>query len=209
MGSEAQKKAATKSRPGFPVVVTAPSGTGKTSICRRVAKDMKRVSYSVSLTTRERRKGERNGRDYIFVTEKRFKQLAAAGKLAEWASIYGSYYGTPQSWLDSKLKRGQCVLLALDHNGGEMIREKYRGSVLIYLLPPSIEELKRRLRGRRTDSESSIKMRLESARKELAFAGKYDYWVVNSRLDQTADVLRSIIVAEEHKRARLDRIKLT
>jgi guanylate kinase len=191
----------------FPIVVTAPSGTGKTSICRRVAKEMKRVSYSVSLTTRRPRKGERNGRDYLFVTEKRFKQLAAAGKLAEWASVYGSYYGTPKSLLESRLRKGQCVLLALDHNGGEMIRKKYQGAVLVYLLPPSISELKRRLRRRRTDSDSSIKIRLESTRKELAFSGGYDYWVVNRRLEQTVSVLKSIIVAEEHKRERLGRIR--
>jgi guanylate kinase len=189
------------------VVVTAPSGTGKTSICRRVAKEMRKVSYSVSVTTRKPRKGERNGRDYVFVSEKRFKQLAATGKLAEWASVYGSLYGTPRSWLDGKLKSGQCVVLALDHNGGEMVRRKYKGAVLVYLLPPSMKVLRKRLEGRKTDSDSSIKTRLKSLKKELAFTKDYDYWVINQKLDHTVSVLKSIITAEGHRRERLGKIK--
>lgn len=208
MQRKQQQSPIAKSRPGFPIVVTAPSGTGKTSICRRVAKEMKSVSYSVSVTTRKPRRGERNGRDYVFVSDKRFKQLVAAGKLAEWASVYGSCYGTPRTWLESRLEKGRSVLLALDRNGGEMIRNKYPGAVLVYLLPPSVRELKRRLEGRRTDSGSSVKIRLESARKELGFAREYDYWVVNRKLDQTVAVLKSIITAEGHRRERLGSIRL-
>jgi guanylate kinase len=197
------KKKEDKSGPvGFPIVVTAPSGTGKTSICRAVASQMRNVSYSVSLTTRKPRKGERNGRDYLFVTEERFRRLAASGQLAEWAGVYGSYYGTPKKRLEDTLKEGRSVLLALDHNGGESIRKKYSDAVLVYLLPPSLRELERRLRGRRTDSDSSVKKRLDSARRELRFAGRYDYLVVNRKLDRTVSVLKSIIVAEGHKRER-------
>ena len=208
MNGRQQKSPITKPRPGFPVVVTAPSGTGKTSICRRVAREMKSVSYSVSVTTRKPRRGERNGRDYVFVTDKRFKQLVSAGKFAEWASVYGSCYGTPRSWLESKLGKGQSVLLALDRNGGEMIRKKYPDAVLVYLLPPSVKELKRRLEGRRTDSDSSVMRRLGSVRKELGFATGYDYWIVNRKLDQTVAVLKSIITAEGHRRERLGNIRL-
>ena len=187
---------------GFPIVVTAPSGTGKTSICRRVAGQMRSVSYSVSLTTRKPRKGERNGKDYLFVTEQRFRRLAAAGQLAEWAVVYGSCYGTPKKWLEDTLKKGRSVLLALDHNGGESIRKKYSGAVLVYLLPPSMQELEKRLMGRRTDSDSSVKKRLDSARRELKFARRYDYLVVNNKLDRTVSILKSIIVAEGQKRER-------
>ena len=192
---------------GFPVVVTAPSGTGKTTICRRVARELRRVSYSVSVTTRQARKGERNRRDYVFVTDKRFKQLAESGKLAEWATVYGSSYGTPKSWLESKLKAGQCVILALDHKGGEMIRKKYRGAVLVYILPPSLKELRKRLQGRKTDSDISIRLRLKSLGRELSFAKGYDYWVVNRKLDHTVSVVKAIITAEGHRRERLGKIK--
>lgn len=191
----------------FPIVVTAPSGTGKTSICRRVAKEMRSVSYSVSLTTRPARKGERNGKDYTFVTEKRFKELADKGQLAEWAPVYGSRYGTPKKWLNDNLRRGRCVILALDRHGGQAIRKQYKGAVLVYLLPPSFEELKRRLKGRKTDSEASIRARLRSVREELAFAEEYDYWVVNRKLNQTVSILKSIIAAEGHRRERYGKIK--
>ena len=201
------RRAPAKREAGFPLVVTAPSGTGKTSICRAVAKQMKKLSYSLSLTTRQRRKGERNGKDYTFVTEKRFKQLAAAGKLAEWAVVYGSYYGTPKKRLEENLDKGCCVILALDHNGGEAIRKHYDDSVLVYLLPPSMKELERRLRGRSTDSNSSVRRRLKSAQKELGHAKKYDYLVVNKKLSETVSVLKSIISAESHRRERFGEIK--
>ena len=191
----------------FPIVVTAPSGTGKTSICRAVAKELKDVNYSVSVTTRSPRKGEKNGKDYIFVDEKRFRQLAAAGELVEWAVVYGSHYGTPKKMLEENLGKGRCVILALNHNGGESIKKDYPGTVLVYLMPPSMTELRRRLSGRDTDPSSSVQMRLRSARKELLHAKKYDYLVVNKKLSDTVGTLKAIIAAESHRRKRYGQIE--
>lgn len=191
----------------FPIVVTAPSGTGKTSICRAVARELKNVDYSVSVTTRNPRKGEKNGKDYTFVTEERFKQLADEGKLVEWAVIYGNYYGTPKKRIEENLGKGRCVILALDHNGGQSIKRNYPGAVLVYLLPPSMAELRKRLSGRNTDRRSSVQRRLKSARQELLHAKKYDYFVVNKRLSDTVVTLKSIIAAESHRRKRYGHIE--
>jgi len=191
---------------GFPIVVTSPSGAGKTSVCRTVAREMRNVSFSISLTTRGPRRGEKNGKDYVFVSEDRFKQLIDDGELAEWAAVYGSYYGTPKRSLETNFGKGRCVILAIDHNGGESIRKNYPGAVLIYLLPPSMKELERRLRGRKTDADSAIRGRLKSARKELVHAKKYDYLVVNKRLGKTVDILKAIISAESHRRERFGKI---
>lgn len=206
-GMKLARLAKTGVKVAFPVVVTAPSGTGKTSICRAVAKEQKDVSYSISVTTRSPRKGEKNGKDYIFVSEKRFKQLAAAGKLVEWAVIYGNYYGTPKKRLRESLDKGRCIILALDHNGGESIKKNYPGAVLVYLLPPTMTELRKRLKGRNTDRRSSIQRRLKSARQELLHAKKYDYLVVNKKLGDTVGTLRAIIAAESHRRERYGQIE--
>ncbi|MFQ5906215.1 MAG: guanylate kinase [bacterium] len=191
---------------GFPLVVSSPSGAGKTSVCRAVAREMKNVSFSVSLTTRSPRRGEKNGKDYVFVDEGRFRQLVDAGELAEWAVVYGSYYGTPKKVLEENLDKGRCVILTLDHNGGESIKKNYPGAVLVYLLPPSMKELQRRLRGRHTDCDSAISGRLKSARRELAHAKDYDYLVVNKRLNRTVNILKAIISAESHRRERFGKI---
>lgn len=191
----------------FPIVVTAPSGTGKTSICRAVAKKLKNVDYSVSVTTRSPRKGEKTGKDYTFVSEKRFKQLTTEGKLVEWAVIYGNHYGTPKKKIEENLGKGRCVMLALDHNGGKSIKKNYPGAVLVYLLPPSMAELRKRLSGRNTDRRSSVERRLKSARQELLHAKKYDYFVVNKKLSDTVGTLKAIIAAESHRRERYGHIE--
>lgn len=196
-----------QARAGFPIVVTAPSGTGKTSICRAVASEMKNVAYSVSVTTRSPRKGEKSGRDYIFKTRSEFKRLTAGGKLAEWAGVYDNWYGTPRKRLEDNLKKGRSVLLALDYKGAVSIRKKYPGAVLIYLLPPSRKELERRLRGRSTDTGPTINLRLQSARRELLYAAEYDYLVVNRKLNETIEVLKAIITGESYKRERFGKIK--
>jgi len=199
----------TQKRRGIPFVVAAPSGTGKTSICRRVLAEDPQVVFSVSHTTRSRRDDELDSRDYHFVSEPEFERLTAEGAFLEWAIYNGHHYGTSAEALERALAEGRDVLLEIEVQGARQVRERRSDARLVFLLPPSFAELETRLQGRGTDSREEIARRLEWARRELSALRDFDYAVVNDDLECCVGEVLTIIRTEragnpEALRRRLD-----
>jgi len=180
------------------VVLSSPSGGGKTSICRQVVKSVRDAAYSVSVTTRLPRKNEISGKDYFFETEKKFKEMIAKKQFVEWAKVFGKYYGTLKKPVDQARAKKLTMFFTLDPQGALALKKKYPDSILIYILPPSISELKRRLQKRKTDSSPIIQKRLKEALKEISFWDKYDYVIVNRDLKESVSIVRDIIRAEKN-----------
>lgn len=190
-------------RRGALLVVSAPSGAGKTTLCNEVRQLVPSLFYSVSVTTRSPRPGEIHGEDFHFVTEAEFLAMRDRDELAEWAQVHGHYYGTPARPLEAALARGEDVLLDIDTQGAAQLRERYPEAVLIFIVAPSIGELEQRLRERRADSEREIARRLERARHEVTLWRRYDYLIVNRDVKEAMEQLESIIQAERCRVARL------
>ena len=184
-------------------VVSAPSGAGKTTILKRVLAHLHGVTYSVSHTTRPPRPGEVDGRDYHFVTHEEFRELIEKGAFLEWAQVHTDLYGTSREEVEQAVQRGEDVVLDIDVQGARSIRENYHGGVFIFIVPPSMEELERRLKKRGTETEATIHVRLENARRELEAMVEYDYIVVNDDLDLAVEVVKSIFLAERARRERV------
>ena len=180
------------------MVLSSPSGGGKTSICRQVVKSVRDAAYSVSVTTRLPRKNEISGKDYFFETEKKFKEMIAKKQFVEWAKVFGKYYGTLKKPVDQARAKKLTMFFTLDPQGALALKKKYPDSILIYILPPSISELKRRLQKRKTDSSPIIQKRLKEALKEISFWDKYDYVIVNRDLKESVSIVRDIIRAEKN-----------
>ncbi len=185
-------------------ILSAPSGAGKTTILKKVMQKIVKLEFSVSHTTREPRKGEKNGVDYHFVPVEEFKGMSDEGLFLEWAEVHGNYYGTSRLAVLEQLKKGIDIILDIDVQGAAIIAEDPSlDSVSIFVAPPSLAELERRLRGRGTDSEETIRIRLGNAGKEMAAAEKYDYLVINDELDEAAETLRAVLIAERSRSHRL------
>lgn len=182
-------------------IVVAPSGAGKTSLVAALLQAEPTVELSVSYTTRAARTGEEDGKHYHFVDHAAFKSMIAAGDFLEYAEVYGNFYGTSVRWLQSRLDAGHDILLEIDWQGAEQVRKVFPGAVGIFILPPSIEELERRLRGRGTDSEEVILRRLASARSEIDKVAEYDYIVVNDDFERARVDLISIFRARRLRAA--------
>jgi guanylate kinase len=178
------------------IVISAPSGGGKTTLCKVLLKLDPRLVQSISATTRGPRPGEKAGRDYFFISESEFKRRIQSRHFLEWAWVHGHRYGTLKAAVESQLKNGRDVLLTIDVQGGLAVKKQYPKAILIFLLPPSLKVLSRRLRGRGTDSRKTIAERLKNARWELSLADKYDYNVVNDTLVQASREVAAIIIAE-------------
>lgn len=175
-------------------VVSSPSGGGKTTVVKRLLRATPRLARSVSVTTRPPRPGERRGRDYRFVTPAAFQRLRRAGRLLEWASVHGEWYGTPKDPVLRALARGRSVVLCIDVQGARQIRRALGArAVLVFLLPPSMRRLRARLLRRRTEAPGALRRRLAAARREIACARWYDHAVVNDRLDRTVRTMRAIL----------------
>ena len=182
-------------RSGLLLVISSPSGAGKTTLARRLAGEFD-LRFSVSYTTREPRRGEVHGKDYHFVSGERFAQMADSHEFAEWAVVHGNRYGTSIATVNATLADGVDCLFDIDYQGGHQIRRLWpTQSVLCFILPPSMEELERRLRRRATDANDVIERRLAMAHQELTHYGEYDYLVVNDNLDHAYAQLRAIYVA--------------
>jgi guanylate kinase len=177
-------------------VISAPSGTGKSTIIREVRQGLDRLSYSISHTSRPPRGNERDGVDYHFVDRPGFERMIAQGTLVEWAEVYGAYYGTSALELERLIREGRDVLLDIDSQGARNIRIRFPETVLIYVLPPSLEVLEARLRGRGTDNPHTIRARMKKSCRELANCAWYDYIVINDDLNQAVRSVRSVIIAE-------------
>jgi guanylate kinase len=184
------------SEQGIPFVVAAPSGTGKTTVCRRVVDQDDRISFSVSHTTRRKREGEVDGRDYFFVDEPEFRRLVAEGAFLEWAEYNAHLYGSSWEAIDRGLAGGRDVLLEIEVQGARQVRARRTDARLIFLLPPSLQELEHRLQGRGTDPQDEIRRRLEVANRELEAIGDFDYAVTNDALDACVGNVLEIIRAE-------------
>ena len=181
---------------GIPFVVAAPSGTGKTTVCRMVVEQEERISFSISHTTRRKRDGEVDGRDYCFVDEPEFRRLVAEEAFLEWAEYNANLYGTSWEAIDRGLTGGRDVLLEIEVQGARQVRARRPDARLIFLLPPSMQELERRLQGRGTDSQDEIRRRLDVASHELEAIRDFDYAVTNDELDSCVANLLEIIRAE-------------
>jgi guanylate kinase len=183
-------------------IVSAPSGTGKTSLCNEVMRRVPRLTFSISHTTRPARPGEKNGTDYYFVSAEEFRQSIAQQKMAEWTEIYGNCYGTAVDTIRQLFAGGSDILFDIDERGARQLTEKYPDAVTILILPPSLEELKKRLRERGTEDAESLARRLKQAQDEIQAMAWYRYTVINDRLDAAAAELSSIILAERCRTTR-------
>lgn len=181
---------------GMIIIVSAPSGAGKTSICDAIIKDDKNIVYSISTTTRNPRPGEKNGREYFFVDEKKFKQDIKAGKFIEWAKVHNNYYGTNKDVLQNTLSKGKDILLDIDVQGALNIKKKYKNSLMLFIMTPTLKELKNRLVKRNKDSKETINTRIENAKKEIKYAVKYDYLILNDKLRESINNAKAVIKAE-------------
>ncbi len=182
-----------KPKKGLLIVLSSPSGGGKTTIAQRLLKRDKNIIRSISCTTRKPRPGEKNGRDYFFVPTTRFKAMAASKKFLEWARVHQNFYGTPRHWVEGQLEKGRDVLFVIDVQGGKSIKKQQSKALLIFLKPPSFAVLKKRLLGRKSEDETALKIRLKDAKWELAQSRYYDYQVVNDRLAPAVSGVLKII----------------
>ena len=181
-------------------VISGPSGGGKTTVIARLRRRIRGLGRSVSVTTRPRRAGERQGRDYRFISPAAFAALQRRRQLLEWAAVHGAWYGTPKQPVLQALARRRSVLLSVDVQGARAIRRLLgRRAVLIFLRPPSLTQLRERLLRRRTESPAAVRQRLAAARREMACAAWYDYTVINDRLDRTVRQVSAIIAACQQK----------
>lgn len=188
-----------KVKKGMLVVLSAPSGGGKTSIYKELLKRNPRFHYSVSATTRHRREGETDGVSYFFMTEDEFEKKIEMNMFAEWAKVYGNYYGTLRTYVDKALSEGHVLLMDLDVQGAKNLSDSYDEAITIFLVPPSLEVLKERLIGRGTDDEENCNRRLKQALKEIAEWSNYRYVVINDEFKRTVETVEAIITAESVK----------
>jgi guanylate kinase len=190
-------------REGILFVISAPSGAGKTSLCKEIIDFFPELRHSVSYTTRPPRLGETDGEDYHFISRETFSAMAAEGAFAEWAEVHGNCYGTAISTLESCRAAGRDVLLDIDCQGAAELKKSRQQGVFIFILPPSFDELRRRLRGRNTDAPEIIERRIANARGEIQEAVWYDYLVINEEFPIALEQLKAIIIAERCRNPRL------
>lgn len=194
------------SRRGLLFVVSAPSGTGKTTVVERLMPQVPDLALSRSYTSRPERPGETDGVDYNFITRARFEAMIAADEFLEWADVFGNLYGTCATDVERELARGCDVILVIDVQGARQVRLRYANTVGVFVLPPSFDVLEQRLRGRSKDTEEAMQRRLRTARNEVAAFAEYDYVIVNDELDGCVERLKAIVLAE---RSRLRSVSAT
>ncbi len=182
-------------------IFSGPSGAGKGTICSRLLaeSDPERIALSISMTTREPRTGEIDGKSYYFVTREQFRQKVKEGGFLEHAEVYGNYYGTPKDRVLEQLEQGRDVILEIDIQGALKVKEAYPDGIFVFILPPSMAVLRKRLTGRGTDSMETINMRLSKTLSELSYIEEYDYCVVNGDLDEAVKRVKSIVIAEHSR----------
>lgn len=186
-------------RKGLLILISGPSGTGKGTVCDLLRQKHPEISYSISATTRQPRPGEQDGVNYYFYTKEKFREMIDQGQLLEWAEVYGNFYGTPKQKVLDKLEAGEDILLEIDTQGALNVMKVMPEGLFIFLLPPSLEELAARLKGRGTETEESLHRRLGAAVDEIKLATKYRYVVVNDKVEDAQETIAKIIEAEHHR----------
>jgi guanylate kinase len=181
------------------IIVSAPSGAGKTAICNAVVRSSRNVVYSVSYTTRCPRKDEKTGSEYFFVSKTEFKKMIEEGKFAEWAEVHGNYYGTSKVFLDKMLKTKKNILMDIDVQGGMNIKKQYPDACMIFVMPPDLKTLKERLVSRDKDHRKVIKVRLGNAVEEVKSVQKYEYLIINEKLNKAVVAVKTIINSLKYK----------
>lgn len=195
--------AKTRRSRGRVVVISGPSGGGKTTVVDALMSQMRGLRRSVSVTTRPRRPSERAGEDYRFVSAKTFGRLRSRGQLLEWAKVHQAWYGTPRQPVERALARGGDVILSIDVQGARQVKRRFKGqAVLVFLAPPSLAALGERLRKRKTETPEVMRKRLQAAKRELACVQWYDYAVVNRRVQEAVEQVKAIVTAERLRVAR-------
>ncbi|MBR3243212.1 MAG: guanylate kinase [Parasporobacterium sp.] len=184
---------------GILLIVSGLSGAGKGTICKRLIEKYPEFELSVSATDRNPRPGEVHGKSYFFISTAEFEEKISKGDLLEYARYVDHYYGTPKDWVESHLEQGKNVILEIELQGAFQVREKKPEAVLIFILPPSMEELERRLRGRGTETEEQISQRLKRAKEEMEYVDKYDHVIVNEEVEKSVDMLYDIVCCEKQK----------
>lgn len=182
-------------RQGIALVLSAPSGAGKSTLCNMLLAEFPNIYYSISCTTRPMRAGEKDGRDYFFISRGEFEKRRDSGGFAEWAEVHGNFYGTPLGSARQRIANGQDVLFDIDVQGAAQVRATLSGAVFVFILPPTLAELGKRLRSRGQDDPESIRQRLRNAKNEIREALWYDALVVNDRLEKAYANLRAIYIA--------------
>jgi guanylate kinase len=193
-----------KRKKGLLFVVSAPSGAGKTSLCRAITGSLEDLTHSISYATRKPRPGEIDGRDYYFVSQGRFRDMVQAGDFAEWAEVHSNLYGTSRRVLDDLISKGLDVILDIDTQGAKQIKAKYDTAVFIFILPPSLDILEERLRNRKSEHEDEIRKRMKRSREEIRDYAMYDYIIVNRDFDRALTELRSIVISERCRTRMMD-----
>jgi guanylate kinase len=203
-GAKQQKRHQKKvARRGLMFVLSSPSGAGKTTLSRLLLKSDRKIALSISVTTRPKRPGEVDGRDYHFIDRGRFDAMVKKNELLEWAEVFGNFYGTPRPLVDKALKDGRDVLFDIDWQGTQQLREKARDDLVsVFILPPTVKELGRRLKSRAQDTKAVILSRMGKAGDEMSHWPEYDYVIVNHRKDDAFAEVRAILAAERLKRER-------
>ena len=187
----------------FPIIVSSPSGAGKTTIVDAVLKRNPTVARVVTATTRAPRTGEQDGVDYLFWSIKQFEQAIKKGQMLEWAQVHTHYYGIPKKSVDGLMKKGICPILVIDVQGARTVKAQYPDAATVFIVPPSLKELKKRILGR-NDNTQDIELRLETAKKEMLELDHYDYALLNDDLEEAVDNMAGIIAAEQCRVSRQD-----
>jgi guanylate kinase len=185
-------------------IVSAPSGAGKTTLCKELCRTVPGIKHSVSYTTRIRRKGERNNIHYFFVSQEKFKSMINKKEFAEWAMVHGNLYGTAKKHLEETIIKGYDIILDIDVNGAAQMRRVYKDASYIFILPPSMKALEKRLSGRKSDADDEIYRRLNNARDEISYYQYYDYIIINDRIEKALSDLASIVKTSRLKTERLN-----
>ncbi|MBO5115179.1 MAG: guanylate kinase [Peptococcaceae bacterium] len=189
---------------GVLLVLSGPSGTGKGTVCKVVRDSLgDNLAYSISATTRKPRTGEEHGREYFFFSKEEFEALRDQNGFLEWAQVYDNYYGTPRAFVEDVLASGRDCILEIDPQGALQVRKATSEAVLVFIAPPSLEELRARLTGRGTEAPEEVEKRLSCAEAELAYSNQYDYLIVNDEVEKAAEKMKAILMAE---RCRTNRI---
>lgn len=187
-------------------VISAPSGTGKTTLCNQLLNSFDSLDYSVSYTTRQPRGDEKDGKDYFFINEPEFKQMIEDNQFIEWANVHRNFYGTSKTYIEEALESGTNIILDIDPQGARQLRKTLGFGIFIFVIAPSIKDLEARLRNRRTEPEDIMSLRLENARNEVKLFNEYDYIIVNKNFDKAFKELESIYISEHLRTGDVDDI---